>query len=137
VRALQTDADVVADLVAFAEDIGKSPVEVKDRPGFLVNRLLMPYLNDVVQEYDDELASAEDIDVAIQLGLGYKLGPLALLDLIGIDVHQHATESAYAATLDPQFAPPPLLAQMVAAGYLGAKSGRGFRVGTEEHGEAR
>jgi 3-hydroxybutyryl-CoA dehydrogenase len=136
VRALQTDADVIADLVAFVEDIGKSPVEVKDRPGFLVNRLLMPYLNDVVQEYDNELASAEDIDVAIQLGLGYKLGPLALLDLIGIDVHRHATESAYEATLDPQFAPPPLLAQMVAAGYLGNKSGRGFRVGNEQ-GEVR
>ncbi|MCZ2860098.1 3-hydroxyacyl-CoA dehydrogenase family protein [Blastococcus sp. VKM Ac-2987] len=137
VRALQTDDGVVADLVAFVEDIGKSPVEVKDRPGFLVNRLLMPYLNDVVQEYDDGLASAEDIDVAIQLGLGYKLGPLALLDLIGIDVHRHATESAYAATLDPQFAPPPLLHQMVAAGYLGTKSGRGFRAGAPEHGEVR
>ncbi len=82
---------------------------VKDRPGFLVNRLLMPYLNDVVQEYDDGLATAEDIDVAIELGLGYRLGPLELLDLIGLDVHLHATESAYAATLDPQFAPPPLL----------------------------
>ncbi len=137
VRALQTDADVVADLVAFVEDIGKSPVEVKDRPGFLVNRLLMPYLNDVVQEYDDGLASAQDIDVAIQLGLGYKLGPLALLDLIGIDVHRHATESAYEATLDPQFAPPPLLHQMVAASYLGTKSGRGFRAGATEHGEVR
>ncbi|MGY1605133.1 3-hydroxyacyl-CoA dehydrogenase family protein [Geodermatophilus sp. SYSU D00815] len=137
VRALQTDADVVDDLMAFAEGIGKAPVAVKDRPGFLVNRLLMPYLNDVVQEYDDELASAEDIDVAIQLGLGYKLGPLALLDLIGIDVHKHATESAYEATLDPQFAPPPLLGQMVAAGYLGNKSGRGFRVGTTEQGGTR
>ncbi len=137
VRALQTDAAVVADLVAFAEDIGKSPVEVKDRPGFLVNRLLMPYLNDVVQEYDDGLADAEDIDVAIQLGLGHKVGPLAMLDLIGIDVHLHATASAYRATLDPQFAPPPLLAQMVAAGHLGDKSGRGFRVGTGEQGEVR
>lgn len=137
VRALQTDVDVVTDLVSFVEEIGKSPVEVKDRPGFLVNRLLMPYLNDVVQEYDAELATAEDIDLAIQLGLGYKLGPLALLDLIGIDVHRHATESAYEATLDPQFAPPPLLSQMVAAGYLGDKSGRGFRVGTKEQGEAR
>lgn len=136
VRALQTDADVVCDLLAFVKELGKSPVEVKDRPGFLVNRLLMPYLNDVVQEYDNELASAEDIDVAIQLGLGYKLGPLALLDLIGIDVHRHATEVAYEATLDPQFAPPPLLSQMVAAGYLGAKSGRGFRVGCEQ-GEIR
>lgn len=132
VRALQTDTDVISELVAFVETIGKSPVEVKDRPGFLINRLLMPYLNDVVQEYDNELASAEDIDVAIQLGLGYKLGPLALLDLIGIDVHRHATESAYEATLDPQFAPPPLLSQMAAAGWLGNKSGRGFRVGSEQ-----
>lgn len=136
VRALQTDPAVIDDLMAFGEAIGKSPVEVKDRPGFLVNRLLMPYLNDVVQEYDDELATAEDIDVAIQLGLGYKLGPLALLDLIGIDVHKHATESAYESTLDPQFAPPPLLGRMVAAGYLGHKSGRGFRVGAER-GEVR
>jgi 3-hydroxybutyryl-CoA dehydrogenase len=137
VRALQTDPAVIDDLVSFVEDIGKSPVEVKDRPGFLVNKLLMPYLNDVVQEYDDELATAEDIDTAIKLGLGYKLGPLELLDLIGIDVHRHATESAYEATLDPQFAPPPLLSQMVAAGYLGNKSGRGFRVGTSEQGEVR
>ncbi|MPZ63249.1 MAG: 3-hydroxybutyryl-CoA dehydrogenase [Propionibacteriales bacterium] len=127
VRALQTEPDVVTRLVAFVEDLGKDPVEVKDRPGFLVNRLLMPYLNDVVAEYDDDLASAEDIDTALELGLGYRLGPLALLDLIGIDVHRHATQSAYDATLDPQFAPPPLLAQMVAAGYLGRKSGRGFR----------
>jgi 3-hydroxybutyryl-CoA dehydrogenase len=127
VRALQTDQDVIARLVGFVEDVGKDPVEVKDRPGFLVNRLLMPYLNDVVAEYDDGLASAEDIDTALQLGLGYRLGPLAMLDLIGIDVHRHATESAYDATLDPQFAPPPLLGQMVAAGYLGHKSGRGFR----------
>jgi len=134
VRALQTDADVAADLVAFVEAIGKVPVEVKDRPGFLVNRLLMPYLNDVVQEYDDGLASAEDIDVAIRLGLGYRLGPLEMLDLIGIDVHRQATEAAYRATLDPQFAPPPLLAQMVAAGHLGTKSGRGFRVGLEQGG---
>lgn len=136
VRALQTDAGVVSDLLAFVKELGKSPVEVKDRPGFLVNRLLMPYLNDVVQEYDNELASAEDIDVAIQLGLGYKLGPLALLDMIGLDVHRHATEAAYEATLDPQFAPPPLLSQMVAAGYLGDKSGRGFRVGSGQ-GEIR
>ncbi|MGH3356441.1 MAG: 3-hydroxyacyl-CoA dehydrogenase family protein [Nocardioidaceae bacterium] len=129
VRALQTAPDVVARLIGFVESLGKDPVQAKDRPGFLVNRLLMPYLNDVVAEYDDELASAEDIDTALELGLGYRLGPLALLDLIGIDVHSHATQSAYDATMDPQFAPPPLLAQMVAAGYLGRKSGRGF------HGE--
>jgi 3-hydroxybutyryl-CoA dehydrogenase len=132
VNALQTDPGVTVALVAFVEEVGKVPVEVKDRPGFLVNKLLMPYLNDVVQEYDDELASAEDIDLALELGLGYKMGPLALLDLIGIDVHHHATQSAYEATLDPQYAPPPLLSQMAAAGYLGRKSGRGFRINEQE-----
>jgi 3-hydroxybutyryl-CoA dehydrogenase len=127
VRALQTGPDVLEKLAAFVEAIGKSPVVVKDRPGFLVNYLLMPYLNDVIAEYDDELASAEDIDTAVRLGLGHKLGPLELLDLIGLDVHKHATESAYEATLDPRFAPPPLLRQMVAAGYQGNKNSRGFR----------
>ncbi|MGY1815509.1 3-hydroxyacyl-CoA dehydrogenase family protein [Blastococcus sp. SYSU D00820] len=132
VRALQTDEAVVDRLVALVESMGKTPVVVKDRPGFLVNRLLMPYLNDVVQAYDEELASAEDIDVAVKLGLGHKQGPLELLDMIGLDVHDHATTSAYEATLDPRFASPPLLQQMVAAGNLGRKNGRGFRTGTEQ-----
>lgn len=130
VRALQTEDGVVDRLVAFVESLGKVPVVVKDRPGFLVNRLLVPYLNDVIQAYDDELASAEDIDTAVKLGLGHKLGPLELLDMIGLDVHEHATSSAYEATLDPRFAPPPLLRQMVAAGHHGTKNGTGFRVGT-------
>lgn len=129
VRAVQTDEAIIDRTVAFVSTLGKDPVVVKDRPGFLVNRLLMPYLNDVVQAYDDDLATAADIDVAVTLGLGHKLGPLELLDLIGLDVHDHATASAYAATLDPRFAPPPLLRQLVAAGHLGNKSGRGFRVG--------
>jgi 3-hydroxybutyryl-CoA dehydrogenase len=129
VAALQTDPAVTAALTAFVERIGKVAVPVRDRPGFLVNKLLMPYLNDVVGELDAGLASAEDIDTALRLGLGYRMGPLELLDLIGLDTHHHATTSAYRATLDPQFAPPPLLGQMVAAGYLGRKSGRGFRVG--------
>ncbi|MQA11448.1 MAG: 3-hydroxybutyryl-CoA dehydrogenase [Pseudonocardiaceae bacterium] len=128
VRAVRTDKSTVDTLLEFSERIGKVAVEAKDRPGFLVNRLLMPYLNDVVQAYDDGLASAEDIDVALELGLGYPTGPLGLLDLIGLDVHEHATRNAYQATLDPQFAPPPLLSRMVAAGHLGRKSGRGFRV---------
>lgn len=131
VGALQSGQDVVDRLVAFVEDIGKRPAVVKDRPGFLVNYLLIPYLNDAIQEYDNELASAEDIDTAMRLGLGYKLGPLELLDLIGLDVHQHAAQSAYDATLDPRFAPPPLLRQMVAAGYLGNKNGQGFRTREE------
>ena len=127
VRGLETSEDVLERLDGFVKQIGKDPVLVKDRPGFLVNWLLMPYLNDVVQEYDDGLASAEDIDTAIRLGLGYKLGPLELLDLIGLDVHNHATQSAYDATLDPAFAPPPLLRTMVAAGMHGNKNGRGLR----------
>jgi 3-hydroxybutyryl-CoA dehydrogenase len=127
VRGLETREDVLEHLEDFVKQIGKDPVLVKDRPGFLVNWLLMPYLNDVVQEYDDGLASAEDIDTAIRLGLGYKLGPLELMDLIGLDVHTHATQSAYEATLDPAFAPPPLLRTMVAAGMHGNKSGRGLR----------
>ncbi|WP_028924803.1 3-hydroxyacyl-CoA dehydrogenase family protein [Pseudonocardia acaciae] len=132
VRALQTDQATVDALLAFADEVGKVAVEAPDRPGFLVNHLLMPYLNDVVQAYDDHLATAEDIDLALELGLGYPKGPLALLDLIGLDVHEHATANAYGETLDPQFAPPPLLRRMVAAGYLGAKSGRGFRTGLQE-----
>ncbi|MEW1649068.1 3-hydroxyacyl-CoA dehydrogenase NAD-binding domain-containing protein [Streptomyces sp. NPDC091219] len=129
VAALQTDDAVVDRLMALVASFGKDPVVVKDRPGFLVNHLLMPYLNDVVREYDDGLASADDIDTALKLGLGYKLGPLELLDLIGLDVHDHATTSAYEATQDPCYASPPLLRQMVAAGFLGNKNARGFRVG--------
>jgi 3-hydroxybutyryl-CoA dehydrogenase len=129
VHAVQTASAVATDLVAFCEDIGKAPVETKDRPGFLVNKLLMPYLNDAVQVYDEELATAEDLDTALELGLGYKMGPLRLLDMIGLDVHHHATRSAYDDTRDPQYASPPLLSRMVAAGYLGDKSGKGFRAG--------
>ncbi|MFJ3365615.1 3-hydroxyacyl-CoA dehydrogenase family protein [Streptomyces anthocyanicus] len=127
VQALQTEERAVERLVGFVEALGKNAVVVRDRPGFLVNRLLIPYLNDVVQAYDDGLASAEDIDTAVRLGLGHKQGPLELMDMIGLDVHEHATTRAYEATLDPVFAPPPLLRQMVAAGRLGNKSGSGFR----------
>ncbi|MGV9253915.1 3-hydroxyacyl-CoA dehydrogenase family protein [Streptomyces sp. NPDC003697] len=133
VRALQSDEDLVDRLVALVDSLdGKEPVVVKDRPGFLVNALLLPYLNDVIQEYDDGLATAEDIDLALKLGLGYKSGPLEMLDMIGLDVHLHATESAYAATLDARYAPPPLLRQMVAAGCLGAKNGRGLRTAEKD-----
>lgn len=130
VRGLATDEDVIARLEQLVKELGKVAVIAKDRPGFLVNKLFMPYINDVIQAFDDGLASAEDIDVAIRLGLGYKMGPLELVDLIGLDVHEHATRSAYEATLDPVYAPPPLLQTMVAAGMKGLKNGLGFR--TEE-----
>lgn len=128
VRALQTDEALVSSLEALVASFeGKVAIVVADRPGFLVNALLMPYLNDVIQEYDDGLATAEDIDTALRLGLGYRSGPLEMLDMVGLDIHLHATEAAYAATRDPRYAAPPLLRSMVAAGRLGAKSGRGFR----------
>jgi 3-hydroxybutyryl-CoA dehydrogenase len=137
VRALQTTPEVVAALHEFCVSLNKTAVKVKDRPGFLVNRLLMPYLNDVIDGYDSGLASAEDLDTALELGLGYRMGPMRLLDVIGLDTHHHATLSAYEQTLDPQYAPPPLLSRMVAAGYLGNKSGRGFRVGGGIEGTTR
>jgi len=126
VAAVQTSEETLDFLESFAKEIGKEPVRTKDRPGFLVNRLLMPYLNQVVQAYDDGLATAEDMDVALEEGLGYPMGGLKLLDLIGLDVHLYATSAAYEQTHDPHLAPPPLLSRMVDAGYLGRKSGRGF-----------
>lgn len=128
IPALQTAAELIDRLVAFVDTLGdKEPVVVKDRPGFLIGSMLMPYLNDVIAEYDDGLATAEDIDLALRLGLGYQSGPLEMLDRIGLDAHLQATEAAYAATLDERYAPPPLLRQMVAAGRLGDKNGKGFR----------
>ncbi|EWT07307.1 3-hydroxybutyryl-CoA dehydrogenase [Intrasporangium chromatireducens Q5-1] len=133
IHALQSDERLIDRLEALVDSLAdKIAVRVKDRPGFLVNALLLPYLNDVIQELDDGLATAEDIDVALKLGLGYRSGPLEMLDMIGLDVHLNATEAAYAATLDSRYAAPPLLRQMVAAGHLGAKSGSGFRTGPSQ-----
>lgn len=130
VRAVQTDESLIDRLTEFVGAIdGKHPVVVPDRPGFLVNALLLPYLNDVITEFDNGLATAEDIDVALELGLGYRCGPLATLDRIGLDTHLRTTEAVYAATRDPRYAPPPLLRRMVAAGWTGVGSDRGFRIG--------
>lgn len=128
VPGLESDRALVDRLVAFVESLpGKVAVVVEDRPGFLLNALLLPYLNDVLQEYDDGLATAEDIDAALELGLGYRTGPMAMLDLIGLDVHLQATEALYVATRDARYAPPPLLRRLVAAGRLGDKNGKGLR----------
>jgi 3-hydroxybutyryl-CoA dehydrogenase len=134
VAAVQSSDETLDALEAFAEELGKEPVRTRDRPGFLVNRLLMPYLNQVVQAYDDGLATAEDMDAALEGGLGYPMGGLKLLDLIGLDVHLHATSAAYEQTHDPHLAPPPLLGRMVDAGYLGRKTGRGFHDYGDENG---
>ena len=132
VAAEQSDERTLDALEAFAQTLGKQVVRVKDRPGFLVNRLLMPYLNQVIQAYDDGLASAHDIDAALELGLGYPIGGLRLLDTIGLDTHLNATTAAYRDTFEAPFAPPPLLQRLVSAGHLGNKSGKGLRVGKEE-----
>lgn len=110
----------------FVTDVGWIPLTVQDRPGRLTRRLLMPFLNQVIQAYDDGLAAATDIDRVVELGLGHRRGPLAVLDSTGLDDHLAATSHTYATTHDPALAPPPLLARMVAAGRRGDKTGAGF-----------
>jgi 3-hydroxybutyryl-CoA dehydrogenase len=128
VPAVQTSEATTRVLEDFVRRLGKHSVVTMDRPGFLVNRLLMPYLNQAVQDYDDGLAEADDLDAALELGLGYPMGPLKLLDLIGLDNHLHATQAAWEQTRDPHAVPPPLLERLVDAGRLGRKTGHGFRV---------
>jgi 3-hydroxybutyryl-CoA dehydrogenase len=110
----------------FAEQIGKQPIACRDTPGFVVNRILVPALNDAVRVLDEGTASAEDIDRAMVGGTSWPIGPLALIDLIGVDVQVHASEALWAAYRESRFAPPPRLRRMLDAGHLGRKAGRGF-----------
>jgi 3-hydroxybutyryl-CoA dehydrogenase len=110
----------------FAERIGKAPIACKDSPGFVVNRILIPVLNDAVRVLDEGAASAEDIDAAMKLGTGWPMGPLALIDLVGVDVQVHASEALWEAYREPRFAAPPRLVRMLQAGHLGRKTGQGF-----------
>ncbi len=105
---------------------GQIPVKTQDKPGFILNALLVPFNNDAIRAVEAGVASAADIDKAIKTGLGYKMGPLELIDLIGLDTQVRLCEAFYPITLDPRAATPPLLRRMVAAGLLGRKSGRGF-----------
>jgi len=111
---------------AFAQRIGKDPIACGDTPGFVVNRILIPVLNDAVRVLEEGTASPEDIDKGMRLGTGWPIGPLALIDLIGIDVHVHVCEALWSAYREPKFAPPPRLVRMTKAGLLGRKSGEGF-----------
>ena len=126
VRGDQTDDATVEAAVALAKRLGKTPVVVKDSPGFVVNRLLCPMLNEAMLVYGESVASAHDIDEAMKLGANHPIGPLALCDLIGIDVVLAVMEVFHREFRDPKYRPAPLLKEMVAAGHLGRKSGRGF-----------
>lgn len=126
VRALQTSDETLERARSFAEGLGKTAIVCEDKPGFIVNRLLIPYLNDAVHALAEGVASAEDIDRAMKLGANMPIGPLALCDLVGLDVSLAAAESLHNEMGDPKFRPAPLLRQMVRAGKLGRKSGEGF-----------
>jgi 3-hydroxybutyryl-CoA dehydrogenase len=126
VRTELSSDEAVATARAFVERIGKEPIVCRDTPGFVVNRLLIPALNDAVRVLDEGTAAPEDVDRAMRLGTNWPIGPLALIDLIGVDVHVHAAEALWHAYREPRFAPPPRLVRMRDAGHLGRKSGRGF-----------
>ncbi|GLZ39161.1 3-hydroxybutyryl-CoA dehydrogenase [Actinokineospora sp. NBRC 105648] len=126
VRTVVTEPDVVADVVALAEKLGKEPVVIGDRAGFIANALLFGYLNHAVSMYESRYATREDLDAAMRYGCGYPMGPLALLDLIGLDTAYEILETMYAQSRNRLHAPAPVLKQMITAGLLGRKSGRGF-----------
>ena len=126
VRPLTASDDTVGAVRAFAEACGKKPVEVKYRAGFIVNALLFPYLNNAVRMLENGTASAEDIDAAMQGGCNFPMGPLALLDLVGLDTSVAILDALYTEFRDPNYATVPLMRRMVSAGQLGRKSGQGF-----------
>ena len=126
VRGLGTSDESLQTARAFAESLGKKVVVAKDAPGFIVNRLLVPYLLDAVRVFEQGLATKEDIDTAVTLSLNYPMGPLTLLDFVGLDTTYYIAEAMFQETKDSRWAPPVLLKQMVTAGWLGRKSGRGF-----------
>jgi 3-hydroxybutyryl-CoA dehydrogenase len=126
VKAIATSEETMAISQKFGEKLGKTTVVAKDAPGFIVNRLWIPFLLHSIRLYEDGVASREDIDNAIQLGLNYPMGPLTLSDMVGIDVVKFVSDALYAQLKDPRYVTPTLVDKMVAAGWLGRKTGRGF-----------
>jgi 3-hydroxybutyryl-CoA dehydrogenase len=126
VRGLLTSEETLAEARAFCETLGKTVVACKDYPGFIVNLLLVPFLLDAVRALELGLATKEDIDTAVRLGLNHPMGPLTLLDFVGIDTTYYIAEAMYQEFKDPRYAAPPLLRKMVLAGHHGRKTGRGF-----------
>jgi 3-hydroxybutyryl-CoA dehydrogenase len=132
VSALSTSAHTLERATAFVRSLGKTPIATKDRSGFIVNMLLIPYLMAAVRMLEDGFATREDIDAGMRLGCGHPMGPLALCDFIGLDVLYAICDSLYEEFKRPEYAPPPLLKRMLVTGWLGQKSGRGFY----EYGDA-
>ena len=126
IRALTTSDETYETVFAFAQSLGKEPITAPDRPGFIVNRLLVPYLLDAVRAYENGLGTLEDIDKGMKLGCGYPMGPFTLLDFVGLDTTYYIANIMFEEFREPAYAPPPLLKRMVLAGRLGRKSGRGF-----------
>jgi len=128
VRAELSSDDAVETAYAVGERLGKRPIRCHDTPGFVVNRVLIPLLNDCLRVLDEARVSPEDLDTAMTAGAGWPMGPCTLVDLVGIDVHVHASEALYEKLREPRMAPPPRIVAMKNAGLLGRKSGRGFYV---------
>lgn len=126
VRTIATSDDTFARALQFARTLGKEPVEAKDNSGFIVNRLLVPYMLDAIRALETGVGSIEDIDRAMTLGTGYPMGPFVLGDFVGLDTLFRISEIMFNEYRETRFAPPPLLRRMIALGYFGRKSGRGF-----------
>jgi 3-hydroxybutyryl-CoA dehydrogenase len=126
VRGLATSDATYQSVFAFAQTLGKEPVTAPDRPGFIVNRLLVPYLLDAIRAYEHGLGTVEDIDKGMKLGCGYPMGPFTLLDFVGLDTTYYIANIMFDEYRESAYAPPPLLKRMVLAGRLGRKSGEGF-----------
>ena len=126
IRSLTTSDETYQAVFAFAQSLGKEPITAPDKPGFIVNRLLVPYLLDAIRSYEHGLGTVEDIDKGMKLGTGYPMGPFTLLDFVGLDTTYYIANIMFEEYREPAYAPPPLLKRMVLAGRLGKKSGHGF-----------
>jgi len=126
IRSLTTSDETYQTVFAFAQSLGKDPITAPDKPGFIVNRLLVPYLLDAIRSFEHGLGTVEDIDKGMKLGTGYPMGPFTLLDFVGLDTTYYIANIMFEEYREPAYAPPPLLKRMVLAGRLGKKSGQGF-----------
>jgi 3-hydroxybutyryl-CoA dehydrogenase len=126
IRGLTTSDETYRTVFSFAQSLGKEPITAPDKPGFIVNRLLVPYLLDAIRSYEHGLGTIEDIDNGMKLGTGHPMGPFTLLDFVGLDTTYYIANFMFDEYREPAYAPPPLLSRMVLAGRRGKKSGQGF-----------